>query len=546
MNFTCEDFLIELDELTKLAEGDPRLAQRKRQVFNESIEGAVPSTGNYLVTNMAIQDHRALKAGQHFDVRFNIKGRGVSFVTRKHLPAKPGEVHRLVRTPDHRVEYMNWEGEIPYGQYGGGRVMLHDKQDVVIKSDPDKINIDIPAGPNKGRFVVFKNLKDWFIARRAELPVNHAEKEKFKAIQSTAELGNPDDYIAMRKMDGAHFIATIGKGGTSFVSAAKSVDGGITPRQDSLPHLRELKSKKYDGMVIRGELWHPNGFNVLSGILNSNTHKAVMDQAVVGHVRFSPFDIVSLPNGESAKNLPFSAKLEMLKDLAATDFSSMYVKLPEYAETPEQRQALESKMLGNPKAEGLIYRHKTSPEVPPMKLKNWFDYDLKVIDTTPGTGMFSGGVGALVLADKTGKVVGKVSAGLSNTERMNMGSDPSQIVGKIVKVKTMEPLVDQIRAPKFQGISDKTEPDEFIKQSFSLNMDIEEMIFPGIEKEAIIKQQGDKYKLMSSDGKKTLGTHPDKERALAQERAIQANKHKHAMIQVQELLGGVIDEQIKE
>jgi hypothetical protein len=42
----------------------------------------------------------------------------------------------------------------------------------------------------------------------------------------------------------------------------------------------------------------------------------------------------------------------------------------------------------------------------------------------------------------------------------------------------------------------------------------------------MIRKEGRKYVLYSSDGSKRLGVHPSKERALAQERAIQFAKAK--------------------
>ena len=40
----------------------------------------------------------------------------------------------------------------------------------------------------------------------------------------------------------------------------------------------------------------------------------------------------------------------------------------------------------------------------------------------------------------------------------------------------------------------------------------------------VVKKSGSKWVLKSKDGKKTLGRHGSKEKALRQERAIQANK----------------------
>lgn len=41
----------------------------------------------------------------------------------------------------------------------------------------------------------------------------------------------------------------------------------------------------------------------------------------------------------------------------------------------------------------------------------------------------------------------------------------------------------------------------------------------------MIKKVGSKWVLYTHDGKKVLGTHPTREEALAQERAVQASKH---------------------
>lgn len=44
------------------------------------------------------------------------------------------------------------------------------------------------------------------------------------------------------------------------------------------------------------------------------------------------------------------------------------------------------------------------------------------------------------------------------------------------------------------------------------------------EKETVIKKSGKKWILYTKDGKRKLGTHDTREEALAQERAIMANK----------------------
>lgn len=50
-----------------------------------------------------------------------------------------------------------------------------------------------------------------------------------------------------------------------------------------------------------------------------------------------------------------------------------------------------------------------------------------------------------------------------------------------------------------------------------------------------IKHENGKWNLYTKDGSKKLGSHPSKEKALAQERAIYANKAKHATNEEQDV-----------
>lgn len=57
-------------------------------------------------------------------------------------------------------------------------------------------------------------------------------------------------------------------------------------------------------------------------------------------------------------------------------------------------------------------------------------------------------------------------------------------------------------------------------------MKISEAFIDELTKMSVIRQEGDKWKLYTSDGKRVLGTHPSREKALAQERAIEISKEK--------------------
>ena len=132
---------------------------------------------------LVIQEHNALKAGKHWDIRFEARGdtfaydtkrpetnepRGTtekvlrSFVIPKCRFPKKREYILAIQTEDHPWKYKDFEGEIEQG-YGKGHVRLVYNDDITVyKFKNEKITFHY-GGVD---YVLFKTKKNWLMTRK--------------------------------------------------------------------------------------------------------------------------------------------------------------------------------------------------------------------------------------------------------------------------------------------------------------------------------------------------------------------------------------------
>jgi len=102
-----------------------------------------------------IQEHQA--SHLHYDLRLEEKGVLKSWALPKAPPQEEGVRRLAVETEDHPLDYEDFEGVIPDGEYGAGRVEIWDKGTYQAEETaPGKRVVVIKGGRLNGRYGLIK------------------------------------------------------------------------------------------------------------------------------------------------------------------------------------------------------------------------------------------------------------------------------------------------------------------------------------------------------------------------------------------------------
>ncbi|MCW3993099.1 MAG: hypothetical protein NWE85_00825 [Candidatus Bathyarchaeota archaeon] len=114
-----------------------------------------------------IQKHHATHL--HYDFRLEMDGVLKSWAVPKEPPTESGVKRLAVQVEDHELSYIDFEGTIPEGMYGAGKVEIWDKGTYTLKHrSKDKIQFTLQGEKLSGNYVLirFKGDKNWLFFKK--------------------------------------------------------------------------------------------------------------------------------------------------------------------------------------------------------------------------------------------------------------------------------------------------------------------------------------------------------------------------------------------
>ncbi|HWB68069.1 MAG TPA: non-homologous end-joining DNA ligase [Mycobacteriales bacterium] len=386
------------------------------------------STGDSFV----IQEHHA--TALHWDFRLERDGVLVSWAVPKGLPEDPKRNHLAVHTEDHPLEYADFEGEIPAGEYGGGKVILWDRGRYDCEKWSDREVMVVLHGDRvSGRYVLFKTGKrdrDWMVHRmdppaagREPLP---RDVKPMLAVSAEKLPRNDDAYGYEFKWDGVRAIVTV-EGGRPQAISRNGRD--ITP---SYPELRDMaEAIGAAQLVLDGELVALDADGRPSfGALQSRMH--VTRSADVRRLRdltpvtYFVFDVL-YAGGHTLLDEPYERRRELLDGL---ELSGPSWQTPPWfrgggkavlaASQEQQLEGVVAKRLDSRYAAG---RRSDAW----LKIKNVRTQEVVIGGWKPGAGRREGGIGSLLLGvpDDDGglRYAGHVGTGFTEAMLRDLARD---------------------------------------------------------------------------------------------------------------------------
>ncbi|OKH78030.1 ATP-dependent DNA ligase [Mycolicibacterium sp.] len=357
----------------------------------EPVPKSVAATGDN--DRFVIQEHHARRL--HYDLRLERDGVLVSWAVPKNLPDTTSVNHLAVHTEDHPLEYLDFHGTIPKGEYGAGDMVIWDTgtyeaEKFRVNDDPEATNGEViftlRGDRIDGRYALIQTEgKNWLAHRMkdqkspqpqdfAPMLATEGSVAKLKATQWAFE----------GKWDGYRLIVDANRGRLQLRSRrGRDVTG-------EYPQLKALAADLADHhVVLDGEVVALDETGVPS-------FGEMQNRARSTRVEFWAFDLLWL-DGRSLLRAKYSDRRRLLEALAAGGGVIVPDLLPGNGGPAAMKHAREKRF------EGVIAKKRDSTYQPGrrsaswIKDKFWNTQEVVIGGWRQGEGGRSSGIGALML-----------------------------------------------------------------------------------------------------------------------------------------------------
>ena len=352
----------------------------------------------------------------HYDLRLEHEGTLWSWAIPKGLPTKTGVKRLAIRTEDHPVKYLDFEGVIPKGSYGGGTMWVMDKGKISWKSKKEgkSLKFTLVAKLISGEYKLYRLRDNQWLAELVTTLKSELKTYQPMLAESSKTIPSSKTHTYEVKWDGIRAIIILEDGKIS----VKSRSGrDITNRfpEFQKPDRFKVESGVFDAeIVVLDNEGKPKFHDVISRMHSKKTFVNSPAKPATCYL----FDIVNV-DGIDISNFPFIKRREILEACIKTGNS---IRLSDLFDNGE----LLFDAIKNKEMEGIMAKRKDAKYFAGQRSKNWLKIKCRsddrayIIGYTQGKGDRSKVFGALHLAKKEKgglRYMGKVGTGF-DTKRL--------------------------------------------------------------------------------------------------------------------------------
>src|SRR5688500_1527819 len=166
---------------------------RRKRDFSRTREPEAGKRAKSPKLAYVIQKHEASRL--HFDLRLELDGVMKSWAVPKGPSLDPSVKRLAIHVEDHPVEYNEFEGTIPQGEYGGGTVMVWDRGTYTSADEGAEPEAALREGYRKGDFKFMlhgKRLKgSWVLVRTRGWGGGKNRKNQWLLIKHRDDAADP-------------------------------------------------------------------------------------------------------------------------------------------------------------------------------------------------------------------------------------------------------------------------------------------------------------------------------------------------------------------